>query len=160
MCACACVIDPPVPPILLQESQFPRLEPKSKDDAQRLWQMERESMQDTLRQQKEQMKEDKKWLEKEERLLVGNRASFTLVNPLSVSVCHTVVATRDAVRSLARSRHPASLELNVALITVPTRGSVSVLCKMNLPVLLQDPMGPEDAPGQLVSVCLKHSMMI
>ncbi|KAF7669171.1 hypothetical protein LDENG_00240950 [Lucifuga dentata] len=51
------------------ESDFPRVEPRSKDDAQRLWQMERECMQDTLRQQKEQMMEDKKWLEKEERLL-------------------------------------------------------------------------------------------
>ncbi|XP_076004826.1 protein tyrosine kinase 2 beta, b isoform X2 [Genypterus blacodes] len=51
------------------ESQFPRLEAKSKDNAQSLWQMERECMQDTLRQQKEQMMADKKWLEKEERLL-------------------------------------------------------------------------------------------
>uniref|UniRef100_A0A8C4ESY5 non-specific protein-tyrosine kinase n=1 Tax=Dicentrarchus labrax TaxID=13489 RepID=A0A8C4ESY5_DICLA len=57
--------------------------PNSREDAQRLWQRERHHMQDTLRQQKEQMMEDKKWLEKEERLLVGNRASLTFVNPLS-----------------------------------------------------------------------------
>uniref|UniRef100_A0A8C4EX18 non-specific protein-tyrosine kinase n=1 Tax=Dicentrarchus labrax TaxID=13489 RepID=A0A8C4EX18_DICLA len=61
--------------------------PNSREDAQRLWQRERHHMQDTLRQQKEQMMEDKKWLEKEERLLVGNRASLTFVNPLSVSLC-------------------------------------------------------------------------
>uniref|UniRef100_A0A8C4GPK6 non-specific protein-tyrosine kinase n=1 Tax=Dicentrarchus labrax TaxID=13489 RepID=A0A8C4GPK6_DICLA len=60
--------------------------PNSREDAQRLWQRERHHMQDTLRQQKEQMMEDKKWLEKEERLLVGNRASLTFVNPLSVSL--------------------------------------------------------------------------
>ncbi|XP_047429178.1 protein tyrosine kinase 2 beta, b isoform X1 [Mugil cephalus] len=51
------------------ESEFTRVEPNGRGDAQRLWQTERCNMQDTLRQQKEQMMEDKKWLEKEERLL-------------------------------------------------------------------------------------------
>ncbi|KAM9840699.1 protein tyrosine kinase 2 beta, b isoform 2-T3 [Aulostomus maculatus] len=51
------------------ESEFPRLEPNSREDAQRLWQRERQQMHATLRHQKEQMMEDKKWLEKEERLL-------------------------------------------------------------------------------------------
>ncbi|XP_013874918.1 protein tyrosine kinase 2 beta, b isoform X2 [Austrofundulus limnaeus] len=51
------------------ESEFMRVEPNSMEDAQRLWQKERQFMQDTLRQQKEQMMEDKKWLEQEERLL-------------------------------------------------------------------------------------------
>lgn len=51
------------------------MEANSKEDAQRLWQRERQQMQDTLQKQKEQMIEDKKWLAKEERLLVGNRAS-------------------------------------------------------------------------------------
>uniref|UniRef100_A0A8C5G5T4 non-specific protein-tyrosine kinase n=1 Tax=Gouania willdenowi TaxID=441366 RepID=A0A8C5G5T4_GOUWI len=69
------------------ESEFSRLEPNSREDAQRLWQRERHHMQDTLRRQKEQMMEDEKWLEKEERLLVGNRASLTFVHPLSVSLC-------------------------------------------------------------------------
>lgn len=48
------------------------MEPSSKEDAQRLWQMERQRMQETMRQQKQQMMEDNKWLTKEERLLVGN----------------------------------------------------------------------------------------
>ncbi|KAM7367967.1 hypothetical protein PAMP_014226 [Pampus punctatissimus] len=51
------------------ESEFFRVEPNSKEDAQRLWQTERQNMQDTLRRQKEQMMEDKKWLQKEEKLL-------------------------------------------------------------------------------------------
>ncbi|XP_067428226.1 protein tyrosine kinase 2 beta, b [Thunnus thynnus] len=51
------------------EGEFFRVEPNSKEAAQRLWQMERQNMQDTLRQQKEQMMEDKKWLQKEEKLL-------------------------------------------------------------------------------------------
>ncbi|KAM3602975.1 uncharacterized protein V6R79_014295 [Siganus canaliculatus] len=51
------------------EGEFVRVEANSKEDAQRLWQKERQHIQDTLRQQKEQMMEDKKWLEKEERLL-------------------------------------------------------------------------------------------
>uniref|UniRef100_A0A674B8Z6 non-specific protein-tyrosine kinase n=1 Tax=Salmo trutta TaxID=8032 RepID=A0A674B8Z6_SALTR len=48
------------------------VEPSSKEDAQRLWQMERQRMQETMRHQKQQMMEDNKWLTKEERLLVGN----------------------------------------------------------------------------------------
>uniref|UniRef100_A0A671NYP9 non-specific protein-tyrosine kinase n=1 Tax=Sinocyclocheilus anshuiensis TaxID=1608454 RepID=A0A671NYP9_9TELE len=43
--------------------------PTSKEDAQRLWQVEKERMQDTLKMQKEQMEEDTKWLKKEEKLL-------------------------------------------------------------------------------------------
>ncbi|XP_030576981.1 protein tyrosine kinase 2 beta, b isoform X2 [Archocentrus centrarchus] len=51
------------------ESEFPRVEPNSREDAQRLWQREKQQIHETLRQQKEQMMEDKKWLKKEERLL-------------------------------------------------------------------------------------------
>ncbi|KTF95489.1 hypothetical protein cypCar_00024590 [Cyprinus carpio] len=43
--------------------------PTSKEDAQRLWQKEKEHMQDTLMMQKEQMEEDTKWLKEEEKLL-------------------------------------------------------------------------------------------
>uniref|UniRef100_A0A4W6BSI7 non-specific protein-tyrosine kinase n=1 Tax=Lates calcarifer TaxID=8187 RepID=A0A4W6BSI7_LATCA len=65
------------------ENEFLRVEPNSREDAQRLWQREKQNMHDTLRQQKKQMMEDEKWLHKEEKLLVGNRASLTFVNPLS-----------------------------------------------------------------------------
>ncbi|XP_027896100.1 protein tyrosine kinase 2 beta, b isoform X2 [Xiphophorus couchianus] len=51
------------------ESELMRMEPNNKEDAQRLWQRERQHMQETMRLQKEQMMEDKKWLQKEERLL-------------------------------------------------------------------------------------------
>lgn len=40
------------------------------EDAQRLWQVEKERMQETIRKQKDEMVEDKQWLEKEEKLLV------------------------------------------------------------------------------------------
>lgn len=40
------------------------------EDAQRLWQLEKKRMQDTIKNQKDEMVEDKKWLEKEEKLLV------------------------------------------------------------------------------------------
>uniref|UniRef100_A0A8C1GPF2 non-specific protein-tyrosine kinase n=1 Tax=Cyprinus carpio TaxID=7962 RepID=A0A8C1GPF2_CYPCA len=46
------------------------LEPNSKEDAQRLWEMERQCVQETLRRQKQEMLEDNKWLEKEEKLLI------------------------------------------------------------------------------------------
>lgn len=44
--------------------------PPSREDAQRLWQTEKERMQETMMIQKEQMEEDTKWLKKEEKLLV------------------------------------------------------------------------------------------
>uniref|UniRef100_A0A665UT00 non-specific protein-tyrosine kinase n=1 Tax=Echeneis naucrates TaxID=173247 RepID=A0A665UT00_ECHNA len=68
------------------ENEFFRVEPNTREDAQRLWQREKQNMQDTLRRQKAQMMEDNKWLQKKEKLLVGKRASLTSVNPLSVSL--------------------------------------------------------------------------
>ncbi|XP_033998793.1 protein tyrosine kinase 2 beta, b isoform X2 [Trematomus bernacchii] len=53
----------------MAEGEFFRVEPNSREDAARLWQRERQDMQHTLRRQKEQMMEDEKWLEKEEKLL-------------------------------------------------------------------------------------------
>ncbi|XP_026085836.1 protein-tyrosine kinase 2-beta-like isoform X3 [Carassius auratus] len=55
------------PRLHIQDRGFP--EPNSKEDAQRLWEMERQCVQDTLRRQKQEMLEDNKWLEKEEKLL-------------------------------------------------------------------------------------------
>ncbi|KAK2879149.1 hypothetical protein Q8A67_019940 [Cirrhinus molitorella] len=55
------------PRLQLQERGL--LEPSSKEDAQRLWEMERQRVQETLRRQKQEMLEDNKWLEKEEKLL-------------------------------------------------------------------------------------------
>ncbi|XP_035473062.1 protein tyrosine kinase 2 beta, b [Scophthalmus maximus] len=51
------------------ENEFPRLEPNSREDAQRLWQREKQKRQDTIRQQKAEMMEDNVWLQKEEKLL-------------------------------------------------------------------------------------------
>ncbi|XP_016886337.1 protein tyrosine kinase 2 beta, b isoform X1 [Cynoglossus semilaevis] len=141
------------------EGEFFRVEPNSREDAQRLWQRERQNMHATLRQQKAEMAEDRMWLEKEEKLLVGKRASFTFVNPISFSLYPPAPEINVALEAeltdptlnnrnqVARSRRPASLILNVPLITVPKRGSTSICYKMNLPVLLQDPMGPEGVPS-------------
>ncbi|XP_061098691.1 protein-tyrosine kinase 2-beta-like isoform X2 [Conger conger] len=52
----------------IQEGEF-IIEPSSKEDAKQLWEMEKFRMQETLKRQKQQMLEDNKWLEKEERLL-------------------------------------------------------------------------------------------
>uniref|UniRef100_A0A669E6C3 non-specific protein-tyrosine kinase n=1 Tax=Oreochromis niloticus TaxID=8128 RepID=A0A669E6C3_ORENI len=68
------------------ENEFFRVERNTGEDSQLLWQREKHQIHETLRKQKEQMMEDKKWLKQEERLLVGNRASFTFVKPLSVSL--------------------------------------------------------------------------
>lgn len=48
------------------------------EDAQRLWQLEKERMQDTIKKQKDDMVEDKQWLEKEEKLLVKIKILFFL----------------------------------------------------------------------------------
>ncbi|XP_058469283.1 protein tyrosine kinase 2 beta, b isoform X1 [Solea solea] len=139
------------------ENEFLRAGPNSREDAQRLWQRERQSMQNTLRRQKAQMKEDKMWLEKKEKLLVGNRTSLTFVYPLSVSLCPPAPEITMALEAtlnetplnnsklLVQPGQPPSLTLNVPLITVPKRGSTSIFYKMNLPVLLQDPMGSDEA---------------
>lgn len=150
--------------MLRQEGEFLRVEATSKEDAQRLWQRERRQLQETLQRQKEQMMEDNEWLAKEERLLVGSRASLTTLSPLCVSVCPTAstfsAAQGDAPsgESLShfqlpdRSRCRAVLKLNAPQIAVPKRGSMSIFYKVNLPVLLQDPMGSEENVSQLVGV--------
>ncbi|XP_078131401.1 protein tyrosine kinase 2 beta, b [Sander vitreus] len=56
-------------PRSMAEGDFLRVEPKSREDATVLWQREKQHMQNTLRQQKEDMMKDKKWLKEEERLL-------------------------------------------------------------------------------------------
>ncbi|TSK58082.1 Protein-tyrosine kinase 2-beta [Bagarius yarrelli] len=52
----------------LGEGKF-SLKPSSMEDAQRLWQSEKERMQDTIKKQKDDMMQDRQWLEKEEKLL-------------------------------------------------------------------------------------------
>uniref|UniRef100_A0A672H2C2 non-specific protein-tyrosine kinase n=1 Tax=Salarias fasciatus TaxID=181472 RepID=A0A672H2C2_SALFA len=79
------------------ESEFPRLESNSREDAQRMWQRERHHMQDTLRRQKEQMMEDEKWLEKKERLLVGNRASLAVVDESSTEATGMAVFIAESL---------------------------------------------------------------
>uniref|UniRef100_A0A7N8WNV9 non-specific protein-tyrosine kinase n=1 Tax=Mastacembelus armatus TaxID=205130 RepID=A0A7N8WNV9_9TELE len=94
------------------ESEFHRVEPNIREDAQRLWQREKQNMQETLRQQKAQMMEDKKWLKQEEKLLVGKRASLTFVNPPSVSLFPPApefnVATEKPPRILLNILFPLS----------------------------------------------------
>lgn len=110
-----------------------------------------------MRQQKEQMKMDEKWLEMEERLLVGSAASFTLVERLAVSP--RASASRLAVALAAAVSGPrlgwrggARIELTVPVVALPSTGSTSVLCNVNLPVLLQDPIRPDGPSGAAVSV--------
>lgn len=141
-----------------QEGEVLQVEANSKEDAQRLWQRERQQLQETLLRQKEQMMEDKKWLAKEEKLLVGSRAALPTVNPVCVSVrppASTVSLALEAALSGGSFSQPDSrnlLKLNAPPITVPKRGSVSVFYKVNLPVVLQDPMGSEENISSVVGV--------
>uniref|UniRef100_A0A672PY69 non-specific protein-tyrosine kinase n=1 Tax=Sinocyclocheilus grahami TaxID=75366 RepID=A0A672PY69_SINGR len=79
--------------------------PTSKEDAQRLWQVEKERMQDTLKMQKEQMEEDTKWLKKEEKLLVRRKAYLPISYPpskpprIAVFMCLQPTPTAELDRS-------------------------------------------------------------
>ncbi|CAG09125.1 unnamed protein product, partial [Tetraodon nigroviridis] len=133
------------------EGEVFRVEANSKEDAQRLWQRERQQLQETLQRQKEQMMEDKKWLAEEERLLVGSRAALPPDNPVCVSVCPpasklslALEATLSSGASFSQPDGSSLLKLSAPPITVPKRGPMSVFYKVNLPVLLQDPMGSEE----------------
>ncbi|KAL1257459.1 hypothetical protein QQF64_010703 [Cirrhinus molitorella] len=64
-----CTLTMPLSPRRGSMGERGLLEPSSKEDAQRLWEMERQRVQETLRRQKQEMLEDNKWLEKEEKLL-------------------------------------------------------------------------------------------
>ncbi|XP_045900804.1 protein tyrosine kinase 2 beta, b [Micropterus dolomieu] len=91
------------------EGEFLRMEPNSKEDAQLLWQRERHNMQDTLRQQKEQMMEDKKWLEKEERLL-DPVAPEDRVSPVAAEADAKNVAPEKPPRLTAQPAPTAELD--------------------------------------------------
>uniref|UniRef100_A0A8C1K3G9 non-specific protein-tyrosine kinase n=1 Tax=Cyprinus carpio TaxID=7962 RepID=A0A8C1K3G9_CYPCA len=79
--------------------------PTSKEDAQRLWQVEKDRMQDTLKMQKEQMEEDTKWLKKEEKLLVRRKAYLLISYPpskpprITVFMCLQPTPTAELDRS-------------------------------------------------------------
>ncbi|XP_052002114.1 protein-tyrosine kinase 2-beta-like [Xyrauchen texanus] len=64
-----------------QERGF--LEPSSKEDAQHLWELERQHVQATLKRQKQEMLEDNQWLEKEEKLLDPFANDDTLAKVMS-----------------------------------------------------------------------------
>lgn len=46
-------------------------EPSTVEDAQRLWELDRQHMEATLRRQKQEMLADSQWLEKKEKQLVS-----------------------------------------------------------------------------------------
>uniref|UniRef100_A0AAY4AYM6 non-specific protein-tyrosine kinase n=1 Tax=Denticeps clupeoides TaxID=299321 RepID=A0AAY4AYM6_9TELE len=60
---------PPKVHVLIKEADLTN-SPTCKEDVQRLWQMEKQRLQEALRKQKEEMQVDKQWLEEEVKLLV------------------------------------------------------------------------------------------
>lgn len=51
-------------------------EPSSVEDAQRLWELDKQHMEETLRRQKHEMMADSQWLEKKEKLLVSKKPLY------------------------------------------------------------------------------------
>uniref|UniRef100_A0A8C6MGY4 non-specific protein-tyrosine kinase n=1 Tax=Nothobranchius furzeri TaxID=105023 RepID=A0A8C6MGY4_NOTFU len=91
------------------EGEFSRVDQNSIEDTQRMWQRERLYMQDTIRQQKEQMAEDKKWLAKEEKLLVRNGIIY-FVTPPFVSLCPSAHQFNKPPRLKAQAAPTAELD--------------------------------------------------
>ncbi|KPP65100.1 protein-tyrosine kinase 2-beta-like [Scleropages formosus] len=81
------------------------IEPSSKEDAQRLWEMERLRMQETLKRQKQEMLEDNMWLEKEKKLL-GNSSLFFLHIACAAS-CHQAEFTAPPEKPPRLTAKPA-----------------------------------------------------
>uniref|UniRef100_A0A3Q4BKB8 non-specific protein-tyrosine kinase n=1 Tax=Mola mola TaxID=94237 RepID=A0A3Q4BKB8_MOLML len=125
------------------------LEANSREDAQRLWQRERQQMQETLRQQKEQMMEDKMWLEKEERLLVGSRASLTVVDPLSVSLS----APEKPPRLKAQPAPTAELDRSDDKVYQAVMDLVKVVVQLKNDI-------PEVKPEQYISIVQSVGMAL
>lgn len=66
-------------PITHQEEDF--LRPSSREEAQKLWEMERLKMQEVLDKQQKQMVEDYQWLRQEEKSLVSGLGSSPALAP-------------------------------------------------------------------------------
>ncbi|MGH0144120.1 UNVERIFIED_CONTAM: hypothetical protein FKN15_069157 [Acipenser sinensis] len=82
----------------MREADF-TFEPTSKEDAQRLWEIEKAKLQATLKKQKQDMVEDNKWLENNEKQLPTDSgyAEFTSppVKPPRVTVQPAPTAELD-----------------------------------------------------------------
>uniref|UniRef100_A0A671N196 non-specific protein-tyrosine kinase n=1 Tax=Sinocyclocheilus anshuiensis TaxID=1608454 RepID=A0A671N196_9TELE len=93
--------------VRLSERGF--LEPNSKEDAQRLWEMERQCVQETLRRQKQEMLEDNKWLEKEEKLLPAPTAELDRTDDMVyhnvMEMVKVVVQLKNDVNTLPASEY-------------------------------------------------------
>uniref|UniRef100_A0A672TEZ3 non-specific protein-tyrosine kinase n=1 Tax=Sinocyclocheilus grahami TaxID=75366 RepID=A0A672TEZ3_SINGR len=105
----------------LKERGF--LEPNSKEDAQRLWEMERQCVQETLRRQKQEMLEDNKWLEKEEKLLPAPTAELDRTDDM---VYHNVMEMVKVVMQLKNDVNtlPASEYITVVKLVGMTLRSL------------------------------------
>ncbi|XP_046877361.1 protein tyrosine kinase 2 beta, b [Hypomesus transpacificus] len=78
----------------------------TKEEAQRLWQSDRDLLQSTLLQQKKDMKEDNKWLEKEEKLL--DPMGSNIVNSPEMPVPENVHAPPDKPPRLTAQAAPTA----------------------------------------------------
>lgn len=97
------VLSPPHP-CLHQEEDF--LRPSSREEAQKLWEMERLKMRQVLDKQQKQMVEDYQWLRQEEKSLVGDiglGTDFGLCAPSS-----RIATTHQAAACFKQHNHNCS----------------------------------------------------
>uniref|UniRef100_A0A673MYR4 non-specific protein-tyrosine kinase n=1 Tax=Sinocyclocheilus rhinocerous TaxID=307959 RepID=A0A673MYR4_9TELE len=99
--------------------------PTSKEDAQRLWQVEKERMQDTLKMQKEQMEEDTKWLKKEEKLLVRRKDYHTRFMCLQPAPTAELDRSEDSVYQCVMDIVKVVVQLKNDINTLPSTDYIS-----------------------------------
>ncbi|MGH0151611.1 UNVERIFIED_CONTAM: hypothetical protein FKN15_051619 [Acipenser sinensis] len=97
-----------------EEADF-TFEPTSKEDAQRMWEIEKAKLQATLKKQKQDMVEDNKWLEKNEKQLTADSGYAEFTGPPVKPPRVTAQVIKQAL-SKAMPLEPTSTEKETALL--------------------------------------------
>uniref|UniRef100_A0A8C4Y235 Protein-tyrosine kinase 2-beta n=1 Tax=Gopherus evgoodei TaxID=1825980 RepID=A0A8C4Y235_9SAUR len=130
------------PTLQFQEEDF--LRPTSREEAQKLWEMERAKMRQTLDKQQKQMVEDYQWLRQEEKSLVSAPSGFTEftgppqkpprqgAQPIQPAPTANLDRTDDTVYSNVMELVKAVLQLKNEICQLPPEGYIIVVKNVGL----------------------------
>uniref|UniRef100_A0A8C0HG51 Protein-tyrosine kinase 2-beta n=1 Tax=Chelonoidis abingdonii TaxID=106734 RepID=A0A8C0HG51_CHEAB len=126
----------------MREEDF--LRPTSREEAQKLWEMERAKMRQTLDKQQKQMAEDYQWLRQEEKSLVSGPGRFTEftgppqkpprqgAQPIQPAPTANLDRTDDTVYSNVMELVKAVLQLKNEICQLPPEGYIIVVKNVGL----------------------------
>uniref|UniRef100_A0A8C4W9F4 Protein-tyrosine kinase 2-beta n=1 Tax=Gopherus evgoodei TaxID=1825980 RepID=A0A8C4W9F4_9SAUR len=126
----------------MREEDF--LRPTSREEAQKLWEMERAKMRQTLDKQQKQMVEDYQWLRQEEKSLVSAPSGFTEftgppqkpprqgAQPIQPAPTANLDRTDDTVYSNVMELVKAVLQLKNEICQLPPEGYIIVVKNVGL----------------------------